>query len=200
MISCALPPTSGQLDVLGIAVTSRPRDIKARFPQVNIHGFSPPEIHHFTKIAKLPLKTVLERLKEAGLGSLDIATLEVRPDLRHGAGQTRVQVQRLGELVAIAVGQVRQLEITAVQLPEPRGQAVELLDRTAVPRQDELLAGIDLVDGNRLQIEREGRPILKLLQPFGDAGRERVERDDGEQGPTAFQLGRAVERPSRGSM
>jgi cyclic dehypoxanthinyl futalosine synthase len=46
------------------------RDIKAHFPQVNIHGFSPPEIHHFTKVAKLPLRTVLARLKEAGLGSL----------------------------------------------------------------------------------------------------------------------------------
>ena len=32
------------------------RDIKAHFPQVNIHGFSPPEIHHFTKISKLPLR------------------------------------------------------------------------------------------------------------------------------------------------
>jgi cyclic dehypoxanthinyl futalosine synthase len=46
------------------------RGIKSRFPQVNIHGFSPPEIHHFTKVNKLPLKTVLERLKAAGLGSL----------------------------------------------------------------------------------------------------------------------------------
>lgn len=46
------------------------RTIKAHYPQVNIHGFSPPEIHHFTKIARLPLRTVLERLKAAGLGSL----------------------------------------------------------------------------------------------------------------------------------
>jgi cyclic dehypoxanthinyl futalosine synthase len=45
-------------------------DIKRRFPRVNIHGFSPPEIHHFTKISKLPLNTVLQRLKAAGLGSL----------------------------------------------------------------------------------------------------------------------------------
>jgi len=44
--------------------------IKAAFPQVNVHGFSPPEIHHFSKVAKLPLRTVLERLKTAGLGSL----------------------------------------------------------------------------------------------------------------------------------
>jgi cyclic dehypoxanthinyl futalosine synthase len=46
------------------------RDIKQRFPQLNIHGFSPPEIYHFTKVSKLPLRTVLERLKAAGLGSL----------------------------------------------------------------------------------------------------------------------------------
>lgn len=46
------------------------RGVKARFPQVNIHGFSPPEIYHFTKVNKLPLKTILERLREAGLGSL----------------------------------------------------------------------------------------------------------------------------------
>ena len=46
------------------------RDIKAHFPRVNVHGFSPPEIHHFTKISKLPLRTVLDRLKAAGLGSL----------------------------------------------------------------------------------------------------------------------------------
>ncbi|MFV2066760.1 MAG: cyclic dehypoxanthinyl futalosine synthase [Pirellulales bacterium] len=45
-------------------------DIKDRFPQVNIHGFSPPEIHHFTKVNKLSLRVVLERLKRAGLGSL----------------------------------------------------------------------------------------------------------------------------------
>ncbi|MBL8812871.1 MAG: dehypoxanthine futalosine cyclase [Planctomycetaceae bacterium] len=46
------------------------RTMKQHFPQVNIHGFSPPEIYHFTKISKLPLQTVLERLRDAGLGSL----------------------------------------------------------------------------------------------------------------------------------
>ena len=46
------------------------RDIKAHFPQVNIHGFSPPEIHFFHKKFRMPLKDVLGRLKDAGLGSL----------------------------------------------------------------------------------------------------------------------------------
>jgi len=46
------------------------RDIKHHYPEVNIHGFSPPEIYHFTKVNKLSLAEVLERLRDAGLGSL----------------------------------------------------------------------------------------------------------------------------------
>jgi cyclic dehypoxanthinyl futalosine synthase len=46
------------------------RTLRSHFPQVNIHGFSPPEIYHFTRISHLPLRTVLERLQAAGLGSL----------------------------------------------------------------------------------------------------------------------------------
>jgi cyclic dehypoxanthinyl futalosine synthase len=55
-------------------------DLKSRFPQVNIHGFSPPEIHHFTKISKKPLRVVLERLKAAGLGSLPGGGAEILVD------------------------------------------------------------------------------------------------------------------------
>lgn len=64
-------------------------NIKAEFPNLNIHGFSPPEIYHFTKISKLPLKTVLERLKAAGLGSLpggggEILVDRVRKEITRG--------------------------------------------------------------------------------------------------------------------
>jgi cyclic dehypoxanthinyl futalosine synthase len=64
-------------------------DIKSRFPQTNIHGFSPPEIHHFTKVSKLPLRTVLSRLKAAGLGSLpggggEILVDRVRREITRG--------------------------------------------------------------------------------------------------------------------
>jgi cyclic dehypoxanthinyl futalosine synthase len=55
-------------------------DIKSNFPGVNVHGFSPPEIHHFTKVNKLPLRTVLERLKAAGLGSLPGGGAEILVD------------------------------------------------------------------------------------------------------------------------
>ncbi|HMP78836.1 MAG TPA: cyclic dehypoxanthinyl futalosine synthase [Pirellulaceae bacterium] len=56
------------------------RSIKSEFPQINIHGFSPPEIHHFTKVNKLSLETVLERLKDAGLGSLPGGGAEILVD------------------------------------------------------------------------------------------------------------------------
>lgn len=66
-------------------------DIKQRFPQLNVHGFSPPEIHHFTKVSKLPLRTVLERLKAAGLGSLPGGGGEILAD-RVRAAITRGKV------------------------------------------------------------------------------------------------------------
>ena len=56
------------------------RGIKQAFPQVNIHGFSPPEIYHFTKMNKLSLETVLERLRDAGLGSLPGGGAEILVD------------------------------------------------------------------------------------------------------------------------
>jgi len=55
-------------------------DIKSRFPEVNIHGFSPPELHHFTKVNKLPIRTVLARLKSAGLGSIPGGGAEILVD------------------------------------------------------------------------------------------------------------------------
>jgi cyclic dehypoxanthinyl futalosine synthase len=59
--------------------------IKQQFPMVNVHGFSPPEIHHFTKVNKLPLETVLQRLKAAGMGSLPGGGAEILVDRVRGA-------------------------------------------------------------------------------------------------------------------
>ena len=68
-------------------------DIKTAFPQVNVHGFSPPEIYHFTKVNNLPLRTVLQRLQAAGLGSLpgggaEILVDRVRGDMTRGKVMT----------------------------------------------------------------------------------------------------------------
>jgi cyclic dehypoxanthinyl futalosine synthase len=44
--------------------------IKAKFPQVNIHGFSPSEFVHFREVFQEPLETILRDFKAAGLGSI----------------------------------------------------------------------------------------------------------------------------------
>lgn len=56
------------------------RDIKSHYPQVNVHGFSPPELHHFTKVNRLSIRDVLERLKAAGLGSIPGGGAEILVD------------------------------------------------------------------------------------------------------------------------
>lgn len=54
--------------------------IKQRFPQVNVHGFSPPEIFFFARMSRLSLEEVLIRLKSAGLGSLPGGGAEILVD------------------------------------------------------------------------------------------------------------------------
>ncbi|NIA19227.1 MAG: dehypoxanthine futalosine cyclase [Xanthomonadaceae bacterium] len=45
-------------------------DIKKNFPSIHIHGFSAPEIWHFSQQSNLTLEETISRLKEAGLGSI----------------------------------------------------------------------------------------------------------------------------------
>lgn len=68
-------------------------DIKRHFPDLNIHGFSPPEIYHFTKVNNCSLEEVLSRLKSAGLGSLpgggaEILVDRVRSEITRGKVMT----------------------------------------------------------------------------------------------------------------
>ncbi len=56
------------------------RDIKGRFPRVNVHGFGPPEVVHIAAGSRLPVRTVLGRLKDAGLGSLPGGGAEILAD------------------------------------------------------------------------------------------------------------------------
>ena len=44
--------------------------IKSKFPQINIHAFSPSEFIHFQKAFDLPMEDLLKQFKEAGLGSI----------------------------------------------------------------------------------------------------------------------------------
>jgi len=56
------------------------RDVRERFPRINIHGFSPPEIHHIAQISGVDVDGVLVCLREAGLGSLPGGGAEILVD------------------------------------------------------------------------------------------------------------------------
>jgi len=63
--------------------------IKERFPQVQVHSFSAPEIVYLSKLEGISIKQVLERLKNAGLDSLpgggaEVLSQEVRSFLSPG--------------------------------------------------------------------------------------------------------------------
>ena len=67
------------------------RDIKLAFPQINVHGFSPPELHHFTKVNRLTIEEVLARLQAAGLGSIPGGGAEILVDrVRHAITRGKV--------------------------------------------------------------------------------------------------------------
>ena len=44
--------------------------IRGKYPHVNVHGFSPPEFNHFSQVFGMPLRDVIMKFKEAGLGSI----------------------------------------------------------------------------------------------------------------------------------
>jgi cyclic dehypoxanthinyl futalosine synthase len=44
--------------------------IKGKYPQVNIHGFSPSEFIHFREVFNLPLEEIIGQFVKAGLGSI----------------------------------------------------------------------------------------------------------------------------------
>ena len=44
--------------------------LHAKYPTFQLHCFSPPEIHNISLISKLDYKTIMQRLKDAGLNSM----------------------------------------------------------------------------------------------------------------------------------
>jgi cyclic dehypoxanthinyl futalosine synthase len=44
--------------------------IREKYPHINVHGFSPPEFQHFAKVFQMPLREVISKFREAGLGSI----------------------------------------------------------------------------------------------------------------------------------
>lgn len=44
--------------------------IREKYPHINIHGFSPPEFQHFAETFRMPLREVISKFRDAGLGSI----------------------------------------------------------------------------------------------------------------------------------
>jgi len=44
--------------------------LKSKFPQINVHGFSPSEFIHFEKVFQMPVEEIIRQFVKAGLGSI----------------------------------------------------------------------------------------------------------------------------------
>ena len=56
------------------------RGVKSRFPEFKLHALSPPEVLHISRLSRLPVPTVIERLIAAGLDSIPGGGAEILVD------------------------------------------------------------------------------------------------------------------------
>src|SRR5512134_3935564 len=56
------------------------RSVKARYPSFKLHALSPPEVIHLTRLSRLPVPAVIERLVAAGLDSIPGGGAEILVD------------------------------------------------------------------------------------------------------------------------
>lgn len=54
--------------------------IKAEFPEMHIHSFSPMEVYHASRISEMPVKEALLRLKRSGLDTMPGTAAEILSD------------------------------------------------------------------------------------------------------------------------
>ena len=77
--------------------------IREKYPHINVHGFSPPEFHHFSEVFAMPLREVIARFKEAGLGSIPGGGGEILVDrVRQRISPLKCDSNRWLEVMAIA--------------------------------------------------------------------------------------------------
>lgn len=68
--------------------------MKEAFPDLHLHGLSPPEIHHIARLEDMPYEVVLARLREAGLDSLPGGGGEILVDrVRQKISRLKVDAQ-----------------------------------------------------------------------------------------------------------
>jgi cyclic dehypoxanthinyl futalosine synthase len=77
--------------------------IREKFPHINVHGFSPPEFNHFAEVFGMPLREVIAKFKEAGLGSIPGGGGEILVDrVRQRISPLKCMSSRWLEVMSIA--------------------------------------------------------------------------------------------------
>jgi cyclic dehypoxanthinyl futalosine synthase len=77
--------------------------IREKFPHINVHGFSPPEFNHFAEVFKMPMREVIAKFKEAGLGSIPGGGGEILVDrVRERISPLKCNSDQWLEVMAIA--------------------------------------------------------------------------------------------------
>ena len=77
--------------------------MREKFPHINIHGFSPPEFNHFAEVFNMPLREVISKFKEAGLGSIPGGGGEILVDsVRQRISPLKCMSDQWLEVMAIA--------------------------------------------------------------------------------------------------
>ena len=65
-------------------------DLRERYPSVNLHALSAPELDHLSKLDKRPVSDVIRDLKAAGLGSVPGASSNSGMRFRNSSMATRI--------------------------------------------------------------------------------------------------------------
>ncbi|HEY5895108.1 MAG TPA: cyclic dehypoxanthinyl futalosine synthase [Chthoniobacterales bacterium] len=77
--------------------------IREKFPHINIHAFSPPEFNHFSQVFGMPLREIISRFKDAGLGSIPGGGGEILVDrVRNRIAPLKCNSDQWLEVMAIA--------------------------------------------------------------------------------------------------
>src|SRR4051812_35345338 len=80
--------------------------IREKYPHINIHGFSPPEFQHFAETFGMPLREIISRFKEAGLGSIPGGGGEILVDsVRQRIAPLKCKTDQWLEVMRVAHGQ-----------------------------------------------------------------------------------------------
>lgn len=104
--------------------------IKGKFPQVNVHGFSPSEFVHFRKLFDEPLDKLLADFKRAGLGSVPGGGAEILVDrVRRRVSPLKAMSDEWLEVMAVAhrlgLNSSATMMFGHVETPEDRIQHLE---------------------------------------------------------------------------